>query len=249
MKDVKPSTRIINRNGILQQCMRLSIKKTTPTLPPVTLPFPPQIDTAAFVTKLLSKKLVRFPNAFIMYRSEYVRHLKKNNYHLAMTDLSSMISYSWEKEPEHVKKAYKDISLEAEKLYAQKNCFQVNDMTTVITTTKTTKARRRKKPAFIATPSMDVRKSTTNNSTVLKNPTSAPHAQPTALQISESVLPLSQPFVHANYFEPTNSIYSPTFDMLENRMGTAFDNKINGYRCSYCTWNQQQSGRFNASYL
>ncbi|CAG8551807.1 5450_t:CDS:2 [Paraglomus occultum] len=172
-----------------------------------------------------------------MYRSEYVRHLKNNNYHLPMTDLSSMISYSWKKEPEYVKKAYRDISSDAEKLYAQINCFQVNDATTAVST----KVKRKNKPNFITKISMRVPKLTTNNS---KYPVYAPHTntEPTTLQVSESALPLPQSFVQDNYIEPINS----PFDMLENRMETTFDNRMtNCCCCLECAWKQQQQNRGN----
>ncbi|CAG8551078.1 3343_t:CDS:2 [Paraglomus brasilianum] len=241
MKSPKSSpTRIIKRNEILQQCLHLEIKKTTYTLPPVPLPFPPQFNTTAFVTKLSRKKLARFPNAFIMYRSEYVRHLKNNNYHLSMTDLSSMISYSWRKEPEYVKKAYRDISSDAERLYAQTTCFRVNDATTAVSIKKT-------KPTFIATISMQVQKPTTNNFIISKNPVYAPRTQPMTLQASESALPPPQSFVQNNYFEPINSVCLP-FDILENRMGTTFDNRmVNCCRCLECAWKQQHGGNMTAS--
>ncbi|CAG8574084.1 1774_t:CDS:2, partial [Racocetra persica] len=91
-----------------------------PILPPLPLPYPPATRVEKIVEKLISKpKLARFPNAFIMYRNEYVQFLKASGLNFPMTELSPMISYSWKQEPPCVKDAYTQISSEAERLYVQ----------------------------------------------------------------------------------------------------------------------------------
>ncbi|GBB95887.1 hypothetical protein RclHR1_02640001 [Rhizophagus clarus] len=100
--------------------IKLDIKKPTPSCPPLPLPFPPTQRVEQIVAKLVAKpRLARFPNAFIMYRNEYVSYLKSQGYHISMTELSPMISTSWKKESEFVKEAYTKLSSEAEKLYVR----------------------------------------------------------------------------------------------------------------------------------
>ncbi|RIB18106.1 hypothetical protein C2G38_2086613 [Gigaspora rosea] len=104
-----------------EQRIHLDIRKKHTLLPP--LPFPPTIQIEDLVAKLTSKtskpKLARFPNAFIIYRSEYVQFLKEKGLNFPMTMLSAMTSSAWKQEPSCVKDVYTLISNEAEKLYKQ----------------------------------------------------------------------------------------------------------------------------------
>ncbi|CAG8755796.1 12840_t:CDS:2 [Dentiscutata erythropus] len=104
-----------------EQRIHLDIRKKHTLLPP--LPFPPMIQIEDLVAKLTSKtskpKLARFPNAFIIYRSEYVQFLKEKGLNFPMTMLSAMTSSAWKQEPSCVKDVYTLISNEAEKLYKQ----------------------------------------------------------------------------------------------------------------------------------
>ncbi|CAG8445588.1 13587_t:CDS:1 [Dentiscutata erythropus] len=103
-----------------EQKIKLDIHRERPILPPLPLPYPPATRVEKIVEKLISKpKLARFPNAFIMYRNEYVQFLKASGLSFPMTELSPMISYSWKHEPPCVKDAYTQISSEAERLYVQ----------------------------------------------------------------------------------------------------------------------------------
>jgi hypothetical protein len=103
-----------------QAKIKLDLKKPAPSSPPLPLPFPPTQKVEQIVAKLVAKpRLARFPNAFIMYRNEYVQYLKSQGYHISMTELSPMISTSWRKESEFVKEAYTKLSSEAEKLYVR----------------------------------------------------------------------------------------------------------------------------------
>ncbi|CAB4426398.1 unnamed protein product [Rhizophagus irregularis] len=100
--------------------IKLDLKKPSPSSPPLPLPFPPTQRVEQIVAKLVAKpRLARFPNAFIMYRNEYVQYLKSQGYHISMTELSPMISTSWKKESEFVKEAYTKLSSEAEKMYVR----------------------------------------------------------------------------------------------------------------------------------
>lgn len=100
--------------------IKLDLKKPSPSSPPLPLPFPPTQRVEQIVAKLVAKpRLARFPNAFIMYRNEYVQYLKSQGYHISMTELSPMISTSWKRESEFVKEAYTKLSSEAEKMYVR----------------------------------------------------------------------------------------------------------------------------------
>ncbi|RIA86251.1 hypothetical protein C1645_779994 [Glomus cerebriforme] len=101
-----------------QTKIKLNLRKSPPTSPPLPLPFPPTQRVEQIVAKLVAKpRLVRFPNAFIMYRNEYVQYLKSQGIHISMTELSPMISTSWKKESEFVKETYTRLSSDAEKMY------------------------------------------------------------------------------------------------------------------------------------
>lgn len=123
MKQTRKRVDTQKKNGLMQrgqQKIKLTINKPRGSLPPLPLPYPPEIDLQKMVAKLASKpKLARFPNAFIMYRNEYVHYLKSKDLHLSMTELSPMIAASWRQEPEYVKDAYTQLSSEAEKLYVR----------------------------------------------------------------------------------------------------------------------------------
>ncbi|CAI2162605.1 7080_t:CDS:1 [Funneliformis geosporum] len=74
-------------------------------------PFPPPIGPKDLITKSIAgKKPSRAPNAFIIYRKMYVRESRNEGYCFPMTVLSSMVSQSWEKEPEEVKDYYKRLA-------------------------------------------------------------------------------------------------------------------------------------------
>ncbi|CAB4412462.1 unnamed protein product [Rhizophagus irregularis] len=81
----------------------LDLKKPSPSSPasspPLPLPFPLTQSIEQIVAKLVAKSsLGRFPNAFILYRNEYVQYLKSQEYHISMIELSPMISSTWKKE-------------------------------------------------------------------------------------------------------------------------------------------------------
>jgi hypothetical protein len=77
-------------------------------------PFPPLIDPKDLISKsIVGNKPNRAPNAFIIYRKMYVREARNEGYCFPMTVLSSIVSQSWEKEPEEVKIYYKKLAKEA----------------------------------------------------------------------------------------------------------------------------------------
>ncbi|KAG9287127.1 hypothetical protein G9A89_001021 [Geosiphon pyriformis] len=125
MKETKRQGGSNKKNGTMQHRLRFATKKPTTVLPPIPLPFPPITDAERLVSKISTKKtLARFPNAFIIYRAEYVQYLKSQGIHLSMTELSPMISRSWKQESEFVKDTYTRLSLQAEKLYLRRGSEQ-----------------------------------------------------------------------------------------------------------------------------
>ncbi|CAG8458920.1 2433_t:CDS:2 [Paraglomus brasilianum] len=88
----------------------------------ITLPYPPEISP----TELLSRKksgpgLTKTANAFFVYRKAYVKELKRLGKRIKMTQISGVISYSWSREPEKTRSAYKDIADEASEMFKKIN--------------------------------------------------------------------------------------------------------------------------------
>src|SRR6185312_5814211 len=88
----------------------------------ITLPYPPEISP----TELLSRKksgpgLTKTANAFFVYRKAYVKERKRLGKRIKMTQISGVISYSWSREPEKTRSAYKDIADEASEMFKKIN--------------------------------------------------------------------------------------------------------------------------------
>ncbi|CAG8514839.1 10218_t:CDS:2 [Acaulospora morrowiae] len=82
--------------------------------PFIKLPFPPMINPRDLITlNPDGREPSRAPNAFIIYRKLFIKTAKCEGYSLPMTVMSPMVSKSWKKEPEMVKKEYKRIAREA----------------------------------------------------------------------------------------------------------------------------------------
>ncbi|CAJ0759148.1 17243_t:CDS:2 [Entrophospora sp. SA101] len=77
-------------------------------------PFPPVIDIRELIIKLTNGKLpAKSPNAFLIYRKAFLGTVQADGYKLPMTVISTMVSKSWESEPQYVKDEYKKLSKEA----------------------------------------------------------------------------------------------------------------------------------------
>ncbi|CAJ0752881.1 7520_t:CDS:2, partial [Entrophospora sp. SA101] len=74
-------------------------------------PYPPKISPKEILLKLKS------PNAFIIYRNEFVKELRKNNYKIRQSIISPMVASSWNSEPQCIKDTYFDLAREADKLF------------------------------------------------------------------------------------------------------------------------------------
>ncbi|KAG9295017.1 hypothetical protein G9A89_017811 [Geosiphon pyriformis] len=107
--------------------MKTSSKNVTktPFAIKLDLPFPPEVSPIRLIEKAVIKlnesgQTSRIPNAFIAYRMEYCKELKKTD-HPVITQpiLSSMAKESWDKEPERIRKKYQLIAAEAKELYRQ----------------------------------------------------------------------------------------------------------------------------------
>ncbi|CAG8448046.1 359_t:CDS:1 [Acaulospora morrowiae] len=77
--------------------------------------FPPKIKPKDLVISPEdgASKPPRSPNAFIIYRKNFVEAAKTGGYHLPMTTVSSMASKSWENESEEVRSYYKKLAKDA----------------------------------------------------------------------------------------------------------------------------------------
>ncbi|KAG9284550.1 hypothetical protein G9A89_014154 [Geosiphon pyriformis] len=78
--------------------------------PEVKVPFPPKI-TPQEVLIIDGKKIPsKAPNSFIIYRKAYQKQIRDIGYSLPLAKISSMASKAWKIEPEHVRKAYKELA-------------------------------------------------------------------------------------------------------------------------------------------
>ncbi|CAG8715563.1 2303_t:CDS:1 [Acaulospora morrowiae] len=86
------------------------------TIPLLKLPFPPKIKASDITSKRkISEINLRPPNAFIIYRKDFLNHLSTSKHgSLKMTEASKLVSIHWNNEPDNVKEAYKQISKQVE---------------------------------------------------------------------------------------------------------------------------------------
>ncbi|CAG8456887.1 3428_t:CDS:2 [Diversispora eburnea] len=96
------------------------------------LPFPPEINAKDLIAHRESpdgtKKLTtRAPNAFIIFRKQFVKTARDEGHFLPMTVISSMASTAWENEREEVRVEYKRIAREA---HIQRKAFENNNHST-----------------------------------------------------------------------------------------------------------------------
>jgi len=83
----------------------------------ITLPFPPVISAQDFLDRRSpDRATAKSPNAFFIYRKDFVNYLQVCNYNLKMRDVSSMAGSSWKVASKEVKDAYKQIARDVEKL-------------------------------------------------------------------------------------------------------------------------------------
>ncbi|CAJ0640468.1 6720_t:CDS:2 [Entrophospora sp. SA101] len=115
-------------------------------------PFPPVIDIRELIIKLTNGKLpAKSPNAFIIYRKAFLDTACANGYKLPMTVISTMVSKSWESEPQYVKDEYKKLSKEA--------FNRLNEMNP-----KSTKPNKREQDMLLSATSNDYQSSSSSSS-------------------------------------------------------------------------------------
>ncbi|CAG8842026.1 10841_t:CDS:1, partial [Gigaspora margarita] len=94
-------------------------------VPVINVPFPPIVDIENLISRPRNRRKnikprTKPPNAFLIYRMQYVKELYAKNQKLPMRTVSSTIAKSWRKEPNHVVEHYEKIAEDASKLFNQK---------------------------------------------------------------------------------------------------------------------------------
>ncbi|RIA83796.1 hypothetical protein C1645_880306 [Glomus cerebriforme] len=101
---------------------RASTLKKTPSnlpadIPKINMPFPPNMTAEEFLrNRPLSRAYFKSPNSFFIYRQQFVKQLKLENYNDQMIKVSKWASIFWSNEPNYVKQFYKDIEKDIQKL-------------------------------------------------------------------------------------------------------------------------------------
>src|SRR6266496_2397542 len=78
-------------------------------------PFPPSVNPEDLILKPRkpkSKLPTKPPNAFIIYRMQYVKELHKRGYSLPMRSVSASVASAWRDEPDHIIDYYKEIAIQ-----------------------------------------------------------------------------------------------------------------------------------------
>ncbi|CAI2168143.1 9487_t:CDS:1 [Funneliformis geosporum] len=94
-----------------------------PPLPIIKVPFPPNVDPEELILKprkAKSKLPTKPPNAFMIYRMQYVKELHAKDYRLPMRSVSASVASAWREEPEQIVEFYEKIAREASKIYNEK---------------------------------------------------------------------------------------------------------------------------------
>ncbi|RIA98144.1 hypothetical protein C1645_750726 [Glomus cerebriforme] len=94
-----------------------------PPLPIIKVPFPPSVNPEELILKprkAKSKLPTKPPNAFMIYRMQYVKELHAKDYRLPMRSVSASVASAWRDEPDHIVEYYEEIAREASKIYNQK---------------------------------------------------------------------------------------------------------------------------------
>ncbi|CAG8852500.1 31181_t:CDS:1, partial [Gigaspora margarita] len=97
-----------------------SFSSNQKNIPFIKVPFPPMVNPEELVTrqrKVKSKIPTKPPNAFLIYRMQYIKELHNRNYYLCMRNISSAIANSWKNESEIVIEHYENIAREANKIF------------------------------------------------------------------------------------------------------------------------------------
>ncbi|KAG9289940.1 hypothetical protein G9A89_010246 [Geosiphon pyriformis] len=83
----------------------------------IQVPFPPEITAQDLVQKKLLKNIyTKAPNAYIIYRGQYLEQFNKHGIKKNLDDLSQESSSAWYDEPEKVKVFYRNLGKEVTNL-------------------------------------------------------------------------------------------------------------------------------------
>lgn len=110
-------------SSIASPNQRNSNNRPLPSVPLIKVPFPPNVNPEELITKPRKAKAklpTKPPNAFMIYRMQYVKELHARDHRLPMRSVSSAVANSWREEPEHVVEHYEVIAKEASRIYNQK---------------------------------------------------------------------------------------------------------------------------------
>ncbi|CAB4430912.1 unnamed protein product [Rhizophagus irregularis] len=96
---------------------KTSLSNLPEDMPKITMPFPPKMTAEEFLrSRPLSRAYFRSPNSFFIYRQQFVKQLKLENYNDQMVKVSKWAGIFWSNEPSNVKEHYKNIEKEIQKL-------------------------------------------------------------------------------------------------------------------------------------
>ncbi|RIB05221.1 hypothetical protein C2G38_2220237 [Gigaspora rosea] len=96
-------------------------KKSKPNITVVDIQFPPSLKVESFVQKKKSRVL-KFPNAFVFFRSVYNQTLRDKGIKLSQSDVSASASFVWNnKLSTEVKNFYFDFASNVRKQYLMKH--------------------------------------------------------------------------------------------------------------------------------
>ncbi|RHZ46981.1 hypothetical protein Glove_600g3 [Diversispora epigaea] len=110
-------------SSIASPNQRNNNNRPLPSVPLIKVPFPPNVNPEELIIKPRKAKAklpTKPPNAFMIYRMQYVKELHARDHRLPMRSVSSAVASSWRGEPEHVVEHYEVIAKEASRIYNQK---------------------------------------------------------------------------------------------------------------------------------
>jgi hypothetical protein len=109
--------------------------RTTPDIPLIALPCPPNVTARDIFEEIFEKSLEKnkhkssnlndfagkkAPNKFLIYRKIFVEELHRQNIHHSMTDISGYIAKRWNSETKAVQDIYSKIAIEVDNLRKQR---------------------------------------------------------------------------------------------------------------------------------
>ncbi|CAG8471172.1 5872_t:CDS:2 [Ambispora gerdemannii] len=94
-------------------------EQSSSKFPKIKINFEPTITVEELLNKKKPERLSKPPNAFMIYRIEYHKEIKRQKIMIPMTTLSQMASVSWREEEEFVKKCYNDLAKQVAEKWAK----------------------------------------------------------------------------------------------------------------------------------